>query len=168
MKQSAITSQIASIWNRLPLIIRATLTGFAVSSAGIAVWSLTVSSISFWWSIIPMTIALWLYLKFFSGSWSSKTNDATKKERFRAIKLVPSVWKWGLTAAILFVIVVQASFVITFRFFEFPSEKFTADYKMLDGMPIWAAWAVLTMSSIVAGICEETGFRGYMQVPLEK
>jgi membrane protease YdiL (CAAX protease family) len=24
------------------------------------------------------------------------------------------------------------------------------------------------MSSIVAGICEETGFRGYMQVPLEK
>ena len=24
------------------------------------------------------------------------------------------------------------------------------------------------MSSLVAGICEETGFRGYMQVPLEK
>jgi membrane protease YdiL (CAAX protease family) len=39
---------------------------------------------------------------------------------------------------------------------------------MLDSMPVWVAWAIITMSSIVAGICEETGFRGYMQVPLEK
>jgi membrane protease YdiL (CAAX protease family) len=62
---------------------------------------------------------------------------------------------------------VQASFVITFRLIAFPSEKFTADYKILDNMPLWSAWAVLIMSSIVAGICEETGFRGYMQQPLE-
>jgi membrane protease YdiL (CAAX protease family) len=35
-------------------------------------------------------------------------------------------------------------------------------------MPLWVAFTVLIMSSIVAGICEETGFRGYMQAPLEK
>jgi hypothetical protein len=35
-------------------------------------------------------------------------------------------------------------------------------------MPVWAAWVVLTAGSIIAGICEETGFRGYMQAPLEK
>jgi membrane protease YdiL (CAAX protease family) len=83
-------------------------------------------------------------------------------------KLPPSVWKWSMICAILFVIIVQASFVITFRIIEFPTERFTADFKTLDSLPNWVAWAVLIMSSIVAGICEETGFRGYMQVPLEK
>src|SRR5258708_1934399 len=61
-----------------------------------------------------------------------------------------------------------ASFVITFRIIDFPAKEFTADYKILDSMPLWVAWVVLIMGSIVAGICEETGFRGYMQVPLEK
>ena len=29
------------------------------------------------------------------------------------------------------------------------------------------AWLMLIMSSVVAGICEETGYRGYLQVPVE-
>jgi len=33
---------------------------------------------------------------------------------------------------------------------------------------LWAAWLVVIMISAVAGICEEIGFRGYMQVPIEK
>ncbi|HXB45153.1 MAG TPA: type II CAAX endopeptidase family protein [Puia sp.] len=154
-------------WSKLPLILRAVLTGFAVSSAGIAIWSIMLSGIAAPWSILPMIIALWAYLKFFSGSWGSKKNGEARKNNFRSINLSPSVWKWGIAAAILFVIILQASFVITFRIIDFPSEKFTADYKVLDSMPLWVAWAVLIMGSIVAGICEETGFRGYMQVPLE-
>jgi membrane protease YdiL (CAAX protease family) len=39
---------------------------------------------------------------------------------------------------------------------------------MLDIMPAVTGWIIIVMSSVVAGICEETGFRGYMQVPLEK
>jgi membrane protease YdiL (CAAX protease family) len=119
------------------------------------------------WSILPMVIALWAYLKFFSG------DGAQKNQRNKEIKLSHSQaiiinLEMGYSAALLFVIIVQASFVITFRLLDFPSEKFTADYKMLDSMPLWVAFAVLIMGSIVAGICEETGFRGYMQVPLEK
>jgi hypothetical protein len=130
-------------------------TGFIVSSIGIAIWTFMFSKIAAPWSVLPMIIALWAYLKFFSGRW-------------RSTKLSPSVWKKSIPAAILFVIIVQASFVITFRLVDFPSEKFTADYRILDNMPLWVAFTVLIMSSIVAGICEETGFRGYMQAPLEK
>ena len=168
MKQRTISNQIAIEWNRLPLILRAALTGFTVSSVGITIWSLILSTIPAPWSILPMIVALWVYLRFFSGGWGSKKANETKKLNFRAIKLSPSTWKWGLAAALLFVIIVQASFVITFRLLDFPSEKFTADYKILDRMPLWIAFVVLIMGSIVAGICEETGFRGYMQVPLEK
>jgi membrane protease YdiL (CAAX protease family) len=167
MKKDTISKQITKSWGKMPLIFRAIITGFIVSSVGIAFWSLMYSSITAPWSILPMTIALWAYLKFISGNWGSNESNEKKKNYFRAIKLPKSVWKWGMVAAILFVIIVQSSFVITFRLIDFPSEKFTADYKTLDNMPLWVAWAVLIMSSIVAGICEETGFRGYMQVPLE-
>ena len=76
--------------------------------------------------------------------------------------------KKGLMLAILFVVIVQSSFVVTYRIIEFPAAAFTADYKIIDSFPLWQAWLILIMGSIVAGICEEAGFRGYMQVPMEK
>ncbi len=168
MNRITISNQIAIGLNKLPLILRSVLTGFIVSAVGIAIWSTFLIRIAAPWSILPMIIALWAYVKFFSGSWGSKKNNETKRKYFRATKLSLSAWKWGIAAAILFVIIIQASFVITFRLIDFPSEKFTADYKILDSMPLWVAFAVLIMASIVAGICEETGYRGYLQVPLEK
>jgi CAAX amino terminal protease family. len=115
-----------------------------------------------------MIFVLWVYWKFFSGSWGTKKSSETKREYFRNVHLSPTDWKWALAGAISFVIIVQASFFITFRIIEFPRAKFTADYKMLNSMPLWIAWATLIMSSVVAGICEETGYRGWLQVPLEK
>jgi membrane protease YdiL (CAAX protease family) len=77
------------------------------------------------------------------------------------------VWKWSMLAAMLFVVVVQSGFVTTFRIIEFPAEAFSAGYRS-GAAPLWAAWLFIIMASLVAGICEEIGFRGYMQVPLEK
>src|SRR5580704_18620472 len=145
--------------------VRCVLTGAAVSTIGIVIWSVLIMTIPAPWSILPMVIFLWAYLKFFSGAWGPMKTRVIMRAFFRSGKLKLSVWKWSMSAAILFVIIVQSSFVITFRLFEFPSEKFTADYKLLDSMPLWVAWAMLVAGSIVAGICEETGFRGYMQAP---
>jgi len=149
-------------------VLLTVLTGAAVSTIGIAVWSVLLMTIPAPWSMLPMIIFLWAYLKFFSGAWGAIKTRETLRGMFRLVKLKPDVWKWSVGAAVLFVIIVQSSFVITFRLIEFPSEKFTADYKILDSLPLWVAWAILVAGSIVAGICEETGFRGYMQSPLEK
>lgn len=148
-------------------ILRAVFVGFLVSSAGIAVWSLLLLRIAVPWPALPMVFALWAYLKWFSGSWAPKANQVTRRNRFR-LKHLSSPQRMGsLAAALLFVVIVQAGFVITFRLIEFPAVRFTADYKILDQMPKGVAWIIIVMSSVVAGICEETGFRGYMQVPLE-
>ena len=61
-----------------------------------------------------------------------------------------------------------AGLVITFRLIEFPAEIFAKEYAFLDQVPAWAGWLYIIMISLVAGVAEETGFRGYMQVPLEK
>jgi len=119
------------------------------------------------WFIVVMGGALILFWKYFSGNWWPKATAKARSNSFREMKLTTNVWKWSLLGAVLFVVVVQSSFVITFRIMEFPAEAFTSEY-YFDTMPLWLAWLVIVMASLVAGICEETGFRGYMQVPLEK
>jgi membrane protease YdiL (CAAX protease family) len=60
----------------------------------------------------------------------------------------------------------QSGLVVTFRLIPYPAETFSAGYD-LAAFPRWLAWSYILMSSLVAGICEETGYRGYAQVPLE-
>jgi membrane protease YdiL (CAAX protease family) len=168
MEKNSGTNHLIKNYNRLPLIIRAILSGFVVSTTGIAIWTVLLLKISPPWSILPMIAVLWIFVKYYSGNWGSLKSKESGRQLFRRVHLSSKIWKWGITAAIFFVVIVQASFVITFRLTEFPVAQFTADYKVLDKMPLWAAWAILIASSIVAGICEETGYRGYLQVPLEK
>jgi membrane protease YdiL (CAAX protease family) len=178
MRQTNLSNQVpvekssfgalGKIWMQVPLIVRAIIIGFLVSSVGIAAWSACLTLIPAPWSILPMIAGLWIYWKIFSGRRGPKAGMATRRENFRLINLSPAAWKWGLTAAVCFVVIVQLSFVLTFRLLPFPAARFTADYKALDHLPLRVAFAIIVMSSVVAAICEETGFRGYLQVPLEK
>ena len=129
------------------------LIGFLVSSAGIAVWSLLLTVVPAPWSALVMVPVLWGYWKLFTRRCVGRVNLRRASQ---------------LGAALLFVLIVQASFVVTFCVIPFPAERFTADYKQLETLPKWSAWALIVMGSIVAAICEETGFRGYMQAPLQK
>jgi len=159
-------SPIIRFWQRIPLLVRAILLGMIVESIGVGVWVLSLAVIPLPWTIVVMGGILWLYWKYFSGSgWPKSTAEARSKS-FRAVKLSGSVWKWSLVGIILFVVIFQSATVLTFRLIEFPAEA-TADYG-LGALPVWQAWMTIIMASLVAGICEETGFRGYMQVPLEK
>jgi membrane protease YdiL (CAAX protease family) len=158
---------VVRFWFRIPLAIRAILIGLFVSTIGTTAWPVIGTLIPPPISILIMIVFFWLYWKYFSGSWWPKITVEARSNSFRSIKLSPNLWKWGLVAAALFVILAQSSFVITFRLIDFPAESFTSGYNV-DTLPLWLAWLFVVMSSLVAGIFEETGFRGYMQVPLEE
>lgn len=170
MKESNLSVQIstkADIWKKIPLWIRSVLTGFTVNSIGVGAWVLLLMTVPSPWFLVVMALFLFVYLKYFSGSWWPVSNSEIRKQRFRKIKLSRAVWIWGLAGALLFVLITQSGLVITFRIMEFPAERFKAAYN-LDSLPVGLAWVSLIMASLVAGICEEVGFRGYMQEPLEK
>jgi membrane protease YdiL (CAAX protease family) len=118
------------------------------------------------WSIFMMGGLLVLYWIFFNGSRWSQSTSVARKERFRQSVLLLSIWATSLLTAVLFVVAVQSGFMITFRILEFPDDLFTQFD--LDVLPLWLAWLYIVMAALVAGVCEEVGFRGYMQVPLEK
>jgi membrane protease YdiL (CAAX protease family) len=58
--------------------------------------------------------------------------------------------------------------VLLFRFVAFPTEAFRQgyDFSFIPSQP-WR-WLAVVVSAASAGICEETGFRGYMQQPIEQ
>jgi hypothetical protein len=60
------------------LIFRSIISGFLVSTSGVAVWSLLVMRINTPWSILPMLFVLWAFLKFFSGNWRGMKNRESK------------------------------------------------------------------------------------------
>jgi membrane protease YdiL (CAAX protease family) len=167
MKQPYHSNKTLRTWERVPVVLKAILSGFLVSSAGIAIWVADMAFIPLPWSILPMMVALGLYCYYFSGRGAWQESGEGRAVHFRLVTLRPSIWKWGLLGALLFVLIVQSGFVITFRLIEVP-DVFTSEYKMIETMPKWIAWSTIVMSSLVAGVCEETGYRGYMQVQLEK
>ncbi len=142
--------------------------GLLVALIGITIWNIDFEFIQTPWSLLIMAIILWVYVKYFSGSWLQNNNAEFRRNNFRKIKLSAAQWKLGLIGAILFVVVFQSSFVVTFRLIKFPEQEFKSQYKILETLPRALAWLTILVSSLVAGICEETGFRGYMQVPIEK
>jgi membrane protease YdiL (CAAX protease family) len=168
METKTTDSKSYGLWSRVPTIIRAVLTGLLVVIIGITLWTFDYRLIPAPWSLLFMIILLWVYVKYFSGSWAPKKTTEFRRNNFRNIKLSSNAWKYGLIGSILFVIVFQSSFVVTFRLIPFPELAFKSQYKILDSLPTWIGWSTVLISSSVAGICEETGFRGYMQVPIEE
>jgi len=165
---SSANSALSRFWGRIPLVIRAILTGlFVFAIVGNLARIAILMFIPAPWSFIIMLVVLWLYMKYFSGSWWPESTAGARRENFRATKLPPGVWVWSLVAALAVVIVLQSGLVVTFRLVEFPTEEWTSGID-LSGVPLWMAWALVVTAALMAGITEEAGFRGYMQVPLEK
>jgi len=167
-KKTNTKELISSSWHRLPIVIRAILTGFAVSTLGVATWALMGTTLPLPWPFILMIAFLWAYLRFFSGHWGSEKGRKKRASLFRRTRLPRQIWILSLLAAALIVLIEQSGLIVTFRILEFPAERFLVEYDFVNALPTWVAWLVVIMISVVAGICEETGFRGYMQLPLEK
>jgi membrane protease YdiL (CAAX protease family) len=126
------------------------------------------TTLPFPWPFILMIVFLWAYLKFFGGQWGPEMGRKKRARLFRRTRLSRRIWILSLLAAALIVLIEQSGLAVTFRFIEFPAEEFLVEYAFVNAFPTWIAWLVVIMISVVAGICEETGFRGYMQVPMEK
>ena len=77
-------------------------------------------------------------------------------------------WVWGLGAAIFFAATIHAAIVLLFRLVPFPVAAFRQgyDFSFIPSLPL--KWLAVVLSAASAGICEETGFRGYMQQPIER
>jgi membrane protease YdiL (CAAX protease family) len=93
---------------------------------------------------------------------------AARSIAFRRRALSPAQWFWGIIAAFSFAATVHAAIVLLFRFVPFPIEAFRHGYNFSFISSVPLRWVAVVVSATSAGVCEETGFRGYMQQPIEQ
>jgi membrane protease YdiL (CAAX protease family) len=117
---------------------------------------------------IAEALFLALYVWWAGGGGPPRTTQAARATLFRRGRLSPRQWLWGVIAALFFAATIHASIVLLFRLVPFPMAAFRQgyDFSFIPSLPL--KWLAVVVSATSAGICEETGFRGYLQRPIEQ
>jgi len=156
-----------SRWAKLPILLRAIISGLLVTVVTVNVWPLLLLNLGVPLAAFAEAIFLGLFLWWTGGGGPPHTTEAARATAFRSGTLSPRQWFWGLIAAFFFAATIHASIVLLFRFVSFPMAAFRHGYDVsfIPSQPL--RWLAVVASATSAGICEETGFRGYMQRPIE-
>jgi membrane protease YdiL (CAAX protease family) len=158
-----------SLWRRLPIIVRAIITGGAVATFGTVPWALLASANQKFlptvpWAVLPTGLYLWVFWRYLGGAgWPQSTAGVRRMHR-RATRLPEDVWAAALLAGAIGLVALVLLLGIVNRLVRLPAQA-TGD---LSRLPLPTLLVLLLMSSIVAGVAEESAFRGYMQGPIER
>jgi membrane protease YdiL (CAAX protease family) len=157
-----------SLWTKLPITLRAIIAGFLVAAAAANVWLLLLLNLGVQFAAVIEAIFLALFLWWARGGGPPSASQADRANAFRQGKLTSEQWLWGLIAAFFFAATAHASIVLLFRFISYPAAAFRHGYDLsfIPSQPL--RWVAVVVSAASAGICEETGFRGFMQQPIEQ
>lgn len=156
------------LWPRIPVSARAIVVGLLIGLGAANVWTILalVLGATIWTAVAEVAFLI-LYIAWARGLGPPRSTSLARRTAFRAGSLSGRQWAWGLLAAVAFAITVHAALVVLFRLTPFPAAAFHKGYDLsfLPGAP--ARWAAVLIAAASAGVCEETGFRGYMQQPIE-
>jgi len=162
------TAFAPSRWAKLPISLRAIVSGLFLAIVSLNVWPVLLA-------ILPMPLAalaeaafLLFFLWWAGGGGPPHSTKSDRAASFRSGKLSVMRWVWGLSAALFFAVTVHASIVLLFRVVPFPVAAFRNGYDLSFIHSQFLKWTAILISAVSAGICEEIGFRGYMQQPIEQ
>jgi membrane protease YdiL (CAAX protease family) len=163
-----VNVQSQGIGQRLPIVIRAVIVGLLVGLIAANIWPLLLLSLGMPAAAGAEIVFLALYVWWVSGGGPPKSLRAARAENFRVRSLSAAQWAWGIVAAVSFAATIHAALVLLFRIVPFPAAAFHQGYDFSFIPSRQMQWLACIVSALSAGICEETGFRGYMQRPIEK
>ena len=153
---------------RFPVALTAIAKGLLIGLVAANVWPFLLVLLGMPGAAIGEAAFLALYFWWASGGGAPTSTKAARATAFRQTSLTRAQWVWGLLAALFFATTVHAALVVLFRIVPFPADAFHRDYRGFSIANPALQWLALVMAAASAGICEETGFRGYMQQPIEK
>lgn len=157
-----------TVRTKLPTLLKAIIAGLLIALVAANVWPVLLLHLGVPGAALSETLFLGLYLWWARGGGPPHTTQEARAMAFRRGTLSPTQWFWGLIAALFFATTIHASIVLMFRVVSFPVAAFRHGYDFSFIPSLGLKWLAVVVSATSAGICEETGFRGYMQRPIEQ
>jgi membrane protease YdiL (CAAX protease family) len=158
------------LWLGLPVVGRAVFLGVSAAAAGTLPWAALVSAntrhhSALPWAVPIMAMYLWLYWRYFvrGTGWPRSTTEL-RRLNARANALPQETWAPALLAGLLGLASVLLFQGVLSRLVALPHQR-DLDVSQYPAVTV-LMW--IAMSAIVAGVVEETSFRGYLQRPIER
>jgi membrane protease YdiL (CAAX protease family) len=155
---------------RIPVIVRAIVIGLLVGMIPANVWLvfLVVLKLPVFLAVAAELLFLAVYVWWARGGGPPQSLRGVRADYFRVRSLSGAQWFWGIIAAISFAVTVHSAIALLFRFTHYPAAAFQRGYDISFVPTRQLQYLVCVISALSAGVCEEVGFRGYMQRPIEE
>jgi membrane protease YdiL (CAAX protease family) len=111
-----------------------------------------------------MAVYLWLFWRYVRGEGWPRSTATARRASSRANDLPADLWGPALLAGVLGLVSVLLLQGVLSRFAALPQQR-TLDVSKYPALSV-LLWVL--MSAVVAGVVEETAFRGYLQRPIER
>jgi membrane protease YdiL (CAAX protease family) len=147
---------------RIRAVLSSTVLAFLILAMGSGAW-ITLLTINlkagpaYPWAVPVMAAVLYLMWRYLGGDgWPRKTSEV-RRRLLNANPVSGRIFVWALLAGVLSMIALAGCWIVMFQLVKMPP----------NALPD-ASKALVVMSSLVAPITEEAGFRGYCQMILQR
>lgn len=163
-----LTPPKTGFWGRVPVIVRAVVVGILIGMIAANVWPILLLKLGMPRAAGLECLFLGGYIWWARGGGPPQRWRMARADSFRVGQLTAAQWLWGTVAAVFFAATIHAAIVVLFRLVPYPAAAFHRGYDFSFIPTLSLRWIAVVVSAASAGICEETGFRGYMQRPIEQ
>ena len=160
---------VQKTWSYIPVFVRAIINGVLVALAGILPWSLMVKlNIAYYpnipWAVLANAVYLWFFWKYVRGKGWPRSTSESRRLNCRANALPDSIWGSAVIAGLTGIAAMVVFQIVYSRLVALPQQS---TQNLLD-VPLFTLAPMLLMGAIVAGLVEETAYRGYIQGAIER
>jgi membrane protease YdiL (CAAX protease family) len=116
------------------------------------------------WAVPATAVLLWLFWRYVRGDGPPASSADERRRSFRATPLPARVWTWALLAGGLGLVALVLALRVANRLVDLPLQA-VPDLGQVPGSTMVA---LILMGAVIAGVVEESAFRGYMQRVIEQ
>ncbi len=150
-------------------VVWSALLAFLITTVGQGVWGALVvtnlaTSPAVPWAAVVMGLVLWLMWQYLGGwGWPRGTAEARRRLR-RANPVTGLELRWAVVAGALSIVALAGYWIVMFHLVKMPGTVLPE----FSSYPLRTVALLFVMGSLVAPLVEETAFRGYGQLLLER
>ena len=158
-----------SVQNKLPAVAWSGVVAFSILGFGQGIWGILLvsnlkASPAIPWACPVMALVLWLMWRYLGGSWWPHSTAASRRGYLRANPVSRRIFLWTMLSGLLSIGALAGYWIVLSYLTKMPPNAVPD----MSPYPILTGVVMVMTASLVSPVTEESAFRGYCQVILER